>query len=321
MDSFNIRISYLIASKLPERLRTDWENSVTDNTKYPHFDSLASFLSNQCFAFETYHAESRSKSLPMKNANSDKARKKGTLTTIAKTKVVTSSAKCVLCSGDHYLSRCPQFLEKTVSHSFSFIKEKHLCTNCLWPFHSAAECNSSNFQKCNKTHNTRLHHEITPDKPEVKSFSSSPASSNPQTSLNVTANRAAIVLLPTAVVNVLVRSKVIKARVLLDYCSQVNLDSESFVKMHFIASCASSTTVSSATPGNFSSDSSMSLHLESRLNDFKIDLHADIIGRVPYEISLETTRTLEKFDLGIKVAECSTTLPSVDIINWRSARK
>lgn len=41
MSSF---ITYDVASKLPERLKTDLENSVTDNTKYPHFNSLASLL-------------------------------------------------------------------------------------------------------------------------------------------------------------------------------------------------------------------------------------------------------------------------------------
>lgn len=107
-------ITYLVASKLPERLRTVWKNLIIDNTKYPHFDSLASFLSNRCFAFETYHAILRSKSPAVKNAYSDKAKKNGASTTIAKMKGINSSSKCVLCSRDHYLFWCPQFLEKTV---------------------------------------------------------------------------------------------------------------------------------------------------------------------------------------------------------------
>jgi hypothetical protein len=46
-------LTFIVVRKLPESLRIDWENSIVDNSAYPNFDLLITFLSNRCFAYET----------------------------------------------------------------------------------------------------------------------------------------------------------------------------------------------------------------------------------------------------------------------------
>ncbi len=50
-------ISYLVVIKLPERIRTDWENSVLDHSTYPAFQLLSTYLQNCVFVTESMHFE------------------------------------------------------------------------------------------------------------------------------------------------------------------------------------------------------------------------------------------------------------------------
>lgn len=57
-------IVFTIVRKLPEQLRIDWENSLHDYSTYPSFDSLANFLQNRCFAYESHYPDAASLKAP-----------------------------------------------------------------------------------------------------------------------------------------------------------------------------------------------------------------------------------------------------------------
>lgn len=317
-------IVYIIVRKLPEKLRTDWENSLHDYSTYPSFEPLSSFLQNRCFAHESVHGDLPSKSSPRKSNAEEKLKQKASLATIAKVKVATTSPKCSLCNKDHYLSQCAQFQAKTVADRFAFIKEKQLCSNCFRQYHSAINCNSSKCRKCGKAHHTLLHREVAQSTLETKTREGAQSTSDTKpkdestlatrTSLTVVANKTCIVLLPSAVVNVQVGSKIIKARVLLDSCSQVNLVSESFVKKHKIVSRSTLSTIACITPGDLNACAAVSLSLKSRFGNFKLDIDADVVGRIPYEVSPNTIKMLENVKLNFELADCSLPSSNVDIL-------
>ena len=77
---------------------------------------------------------------------------------INKSFAIVESCKCIFCSSDeHFLFNCPQFLQKSISDRFNFIKLKNACINCLRN-HTVTNCQShSRCKICNNKHNTLLH--------------------------------------------------------------------------------------------------------------------------------------------------------------------
>lgn len=218
-------IAYIVVRKLPERIRTDWENSHSDYSTYASFEPLAAFLQNRCFAYESVHPDGPEKTSGSKNTNTNiekKERPKTALTSTFVKQRPVSSRICILCKQNtHYLSSCPQCLRKTVSERFSFVKDNKLCTNCLRQYHDSSLCNSTKCRKCDKSHHTLLHREIgtTPysenrndTKPESRSEIRSDNTSNESSSKKTVAStldasRCDIVLLPSAVTLIPIGSK------------------------------------------------------------------------------------------------------------------
>lgn len=125
-------IMFIVSRKLPERLRIDWENSNHDFSTYPSFDSLATFISNWCFAYESSNVVT--KEIPSKPSKSTSTttpvadrKSKAALLTIAKKS--TAFPKCVACEKDHYISNCDSFTSKKIPERQAYVKEKRLCLN------------------------------------------------------------------------------------------------------------------------------------------------------------------------------------------------
>ncbi len=319
-------IAYIVVRKLPERLRTDWENSHMDYSTYPSFDPLCSFLQNRCFSYESTHSEVPQKS-STKPESEEKKKSKTSLATVAKVNISTSSPRCLSCEKNHYMSNCPQFLEKSVADRFAFVREKRLCLNCLRQYHVATDCNSSKCKKCNKPHHTLLHRENSRfTSPEGKSAtkadeskvdSGKSDSSTSKSSLTTVAARPPsleIILLPSAVVLVRVGSRFVKVRVLIDPASQVNLVSESFVKKHRIASRPSSSNIAGVAPYEIESIATVSLHLKSRINNYQLDFDANVVGRIPYHVTPDVIKCIECLESELPLADCHIDSTSVDML-------
>ena len=74
---------------------------------------------------------------------------------------VTNSKKapmCVICKGDHWISRCEKFRNKSAEERNILVKDKRLCFNCLSDKHLFRQCKSNlKCRECNRSHHTLLH--------------------------------------------------------------------------------------------------------------------------------------------------------------------
>lgn len=65
---------------------------------------------------------------------------------------------CYLCSGDHHLNVCPNFLKKKLTNCTRYIKENRLCFGCFKPNHLSKYCKSTmKCETCSNNHPTSLH--------------------------------------------------------------------------------------------------------------------------------------------------------------------
>ena len=65
---------------------------------------------------------------------------------------------CPGCSEAHYAYACRLFREKSVAQRKEYVRTQSLCSNCLKPGHSQADCRSRySCQLCEGSHNTLLH--------------------------------------------------------------------------------------------------------------------------------------------------------------------
>ena len=320
-DKMSPIIAYLVVIKLPDRPRSDWENSQLDYTTYPSFSALNTFLQNRCFVIESMNTEPKAKKVePSKQTSSNnkvfdqKLLLKNVNATVAKSK---SAPSCPFCQQDHYASNCDIFFRKSQPDRYALVKEHKLCTNCLRPH--VTPCRSSSCRKCGERHHTLLHRDDRPrnsssnfsnSNGENQSNSRGESSSNEtnknentKTSLNLAACSNCIILLPSAIVNVIIDRKIVPARVLLDNCSQANLVTDDFVNKHGLVRRYTHTSLESIAPGNHISSSSTKLRLQSRFNDFAIDMDADIVPRIPYRVTQRLTQCLPNLG-AFPFAEC-----------------
>ncbi len=319
-------ITYIVVQKLPAVLRTDWENSHHDYSTYPSYEPLHTFLQNRCFSFESSHIEASVKPNHAKSATVEKGKQKTSLATVSKTAADRVTRKCILCGQNHILPYCSDFLQKPVADRFTIVREKQLCINCLKRGHTAIDCSSSKCRTCSKSHNTLLHREIMQSSPVVQQpvSNASKAAENDKPDDSKTNNavltlvqpKSRIILLPTAVVNVQLDSSAhfVKTRVLIDPCSQVNLVSEMFVRKHHLKPKSSLSTIAGVSPSDFTSCASVKLHLTSRVSDYSMVFEANIVERIPYEVTANIIKMVDSMKGSLQLADVSLPSTKVDIL-------
>ncbi|XP_065205496.1 uncharacterized protein LOC135835253 isoform X1 [Planococcus citri] len=243
-NSISPMVTFLTARKLPDKLRMDWDTSNHDYSVYPSFESLASFLINRSFAYETANLgepkEKTNSSPPGKQNKSSEKSNQGDKKSLAAVKQ-PCNIKCIVCGDPHFLNQCKVFGGKTVNERFSIVKGNRLCLKCFNPFHGISACKRPNCSKCQGAHNVLLHREyVAPSSlnssAENNSNSSSQqstTSTNDQTgttstTMCATSSARKCVLLSTAVVKVICGNKIELARVLFDQGSEISLVSREF---------------------------------------------------------------------------------------------
>ncbi|XP_058827028.1 uncharacterized protein LOC131687009 [Topomyia yanbarensis] len=70
----------------------------------------------------------------------------------------TVTRKCLQCGGDHHLHQCYKFRKLSPRQRFEFVKQHHLCLNCMKTSnHGCKDCSSDGCRKCKKRHHTLIH--------------------------------------------------------------------------------------------------------------------------------------------------------------------
>ncbi len=336
-------LAFFVATKLDKITRRDWENSIVDNSKHPSYSQLEKFLANRSFSVEDHHVPKP------KVEKADKVDgTKQVKNFDRKATFVNVDQKCVMCNGAHELRTCQQFLSHSTFDRFKLAKANRLCINCLQSGHIVSECKSGNCHHCNLHHHSLLHHNsqkqlntnpnqptnsphsqpihVSPTPtPSTSTSSSVPSNSLPNSSISTNANsqvtlstlleKSQFMILPSAVVRVVVGLHWVRARILLDSCSQPTLISESFVRKHNLSVTNAYSQVHGL--GNSVQSSHFTnLTLVSRYGMEKLTITADVIPEIPFNISKSVIAdaSLQFASYKLKFAEMDTPFIGVDII-------
>uniref|UniRef100_A0A182VT93 Peptidase A2 domain-containing protein n=1 Tax=Anopheles minimus TaxID=112268 RepID=A0A182VT93_9DIPT len=226
---WGVLLVQLLVTKLDDITQREWERTVEDsgNTDYT---SLISFLRGQVKILEA--------------SNENKSEQRSVQPALSQSKVAVHVAtgatamKCVICSGDHIISKCNEFVNCSVKDRYKLVKSKRLCGNCLAPGHFKDKCVSKGrCRACTRNHHSLLHSW----KPMQKEFgsgnivsvsSSETCNTEPVKEAMITSVASPESLpargrLSTAIVNIATNSGHVRAaRALLDSGSQLNLLSQ-----------------------------------------------------------------------------------------------
>lgn len=207
----------------------------------PKWEHLESAINSQMHALETIAMKS-----PSSKSNSNSPANKNDHQALSKPSkachVTTQSERrrdvCALCSQQHVIRKCSEFIKSSTSDRRNHANQLKLCFNCLGKSHTKLRCPSkTNCQLCGARHHTLLHVPKSPSNDESQN-SSNRIESNTQCSntiLNVCASKPLLgqkqILLATAIIKI--RSKTgqsIPLRALVDQGSQATLITESAVQ-------------------------------------------------------------------------------------------
>src|SRR5207249_64089 len=151
-------VIYMLSEKLDSDTRKTWEMSADAKKDDLTLDKMKDFLQLHCQALESA-AGTRNKDRTVTSNHQDHRRAKAHLVTVPP--APTHVHKCQVCSGNHPMYRCEQFLKLTAVEREALVRSKHSCFNCLSPSHQSKDCNSKHHcKKCNKRHNTLLHQDV-----------------------------------------------------------------------------------------------------------------------------------------------------------------
>ncbi|XP_055633840.1 uncharacterized protein LOC129774169 [Toxorhynchites rutilus septentrionalis] len=298
----------LLISKLDDVSQKDWEEFAVKKEK-PAYLHVMEFLEEQTRILdaiavdqhsESKHAPFSSTPLPFKQP-------------VSKLSVHSMSEKfspkCVSCSGSHYISNCPAFVQMTLDKRFQVVNSKKLCSNCLRRDQYSRDC-SSNFRcrTCSKKHHTLLHPGLSASGSGSAADAQDPKGSQlvgsgapmttahtteiPQQSIqssmatiyaaNVAAeSREVHVFLSTVLVSVKdCNGRLHTARALLDSGSQANLISERLCQILKLHRKEVSIPISGVGSARVQINNSVSTTIGSRIMDYSIPMKFLVIKKV-----------------------------------------
>ena len=156
------QLIFHMCRKLPPNVLAAWEESIGATTELPLYSKFLEFLETRFRTMEMIEpAEHSSRSFHVKSSQ-DYPVKSYPNTTSNNNSSFKSTSKqtpsCLLCKGNHYLSKCEQFTKMSQQDRLQTIKKFNCCLNCFSPYHVVKGCSSkTNCKVCNKRHHTTLH--------------------------------------------------------------------------------------------------------------------------------------------------------------------
>lgn len=146
---------YMIVELLDARSRREWENSIGTTTEPPASEELLTFLDRRLHTLEALQPAKSDVGPRSVNGSTKVARSH-----LARKQEGTPSAKnnrCSLCSRDHFVMFCPEYVKRTALDRKQHAEVSHLCVNCLGR-HGVSDCTSKRTcSVCSARHHTSLH--------------------------------------------------------------------------------------------------------------------------------------------------------------------
>ena len=171
-------LTSITESVMDKELRCLWNQRTDKLKKTPPIEDLLSFIKDQADQMDQVEGKQEpfpsSKQQPEKNKfKSAKHRQRGSTnaTTSSSGPAPSPSAAskaqsprtaprygCPLCPDQHYPYQCSIFNQYSLSQRKKHARDHNLCTLCLKPWHTAANCNSTfKCRFCKGSHNSLLH--------------------------------------------------------------------------------------------------------------------------------------------------------------------
>ena len=159
-------ITSMIYSRLPYKVKLDWDEHHSEEKVVAPFQKLLDFVSNRAYSLadnqQTPKSEVQDKR-PQKAAE-----KRNNQPKRANVHVTTAPPsykyECPLCVPErHPLYQCPKWLKMTIQQRLDQVKARKLCSNCLAPGHTTDVCRSRyRCGECQQQHSSTLHQQTAP---------------------------------------------------------------------------------------------------------------------------------------------------------------
>lgn len=112
-----------------------WEHHLGSSKEPPTWKQFSEFLITRLLSLQAFEKSQTGKSGTSSTPNIFKSHFQGK----ARETHSNKPSSCVLCSSNHYITNCPQYIAKAVPQRIEIIKKLNLCYNCLGP-HRASGC-------------------------------------------------------------------------------------------------------------------------------------------------------------------------------------
>ena len=145
VEQWDIIISYLIVDKLDRESKQQWELNIKSG-EIPPLKELIEFLDQRSRALSnlSYRGQRISNASYVDNKSSP-------------ARTAASSDSCPRCGAKHFLNKCTDFLNNlSVDEKITFVKDNHVCENCLRSGHTTQQCRSGGCHVCGDKHHTLL---------------------------------------------------------------------------------------------------------------------------------------------------------------------
>lgn len=134
----------LLCKKIDKNTQQAWVES-SNKSAFPTLDNFIEFVNDRCDALERVPSHLTEKPTHSKPK-------------VSRSYPATIKRSCVACSQNHHLSHCPKLHGMNVAQRVEFIKQHHLCFNCMQPNHGVKSCTSKNVcTMCGGHHHSMIH--------------------------------------------------------------------------------------------------------------------------------------------------------------------
>lgn len=153
VETWDDILVFIAVQRLDSESVKAWEHHLGPSKDPPTWKQFSEFLITRLLSLQAFE-KSRTGKLSSQNAVKSHFQGK------AKENHSNKSNSCCICSANHYVTKRPQYLSKTIQQRLALIAKQQLCYNCLG-FHRASACRiTKRYQKCGhkrSTDHTTIH--------------------------------------------------------------------------------------------------------------------------------------------------------------------
>lgn len=147
VDRWDDILIYIFSQKFSQRTRHEWNlKRSASSSELPFYKEFNEFLTLRIRGL-TDLSDSSNNSSNIRNNNKSRSSVNS-----------VSVIKCANCSGNHNLTKCEDFLSKSVMQRNAIVKQNKLCFNCLRSGHFTPTCKTKvRCTYCSRAHHSSMH--------------------------------------------------------------------------------------------------------------------------------------------------------------------